>query len=741
MFSQLKFQGHIFFENHKTKPLENVRVSIWSNKSTRTSTSDINGNFQINLASNFSHPFYLLYYKVGFYTRVYYLTDYSLSQDIGMKIVFIPQDSSLINTTFICGRLIQSNLTPVPFVEVFGDYGERPVVSDDRGNFKLPISKSMKKNETYLWFEKEGFNPVIHQISNFEKYDENNPLLITLEPLPSSFYFDFTVQRSDTEKPIENVEIEIDGESVGRTNEQGRFLINKRFDRDKLSVNAKFHHKIFPDTSLSVILNNYKIVKNLKLRPPLFKINTMVYYESTHQTMQGIPDVEVSIGEKLLNRTNSSGQCDLNFRALPGDELSIRFPENKRYFPIDTSIILNRGQNSFNIRAIREPVKISLIAIDSLGNEKTSEINNFQAILNNYLLRTHKHANKFELSTNLFDPADELRVILASQKYESIGEAIKLNQISENVYEGKFHVKPKEERYVVEDIKSVPGEGILILDSEPKEAKIYIDHVEGNYTPDTLKLFEGIHTIELKKDGFLSAPIVVEIKPDSTIYQNIKLVGPITPLEKTSNWLKISTDLSVLGLLMEYPSGNIYPFPTFRIGGHFYALYNSNCGLRISYLASKIPTYYTSQEFGLGLFLGKGRVHWLIGFKESNFESFKEIESRFAGSSVESNLTISIDSENRAKENLLFLNKHSLAMIFGYERSFDAMNKSVAGQFENEQEYYGGFLFRWNRGILNLRLGVIHPKLTVVDIENEKKPKNVNIRLYRLFLNYNYFLN
>ncbi|HEY0089061.1 MAG TPA: PEGA domain-containing protein, partial [Candidatus Lokiarchaeia archaeon] len=435
----------------------------------------------------------------------------------------------------------------------------------------------------------------------------------------------------------------------------------------------------------------------------------------------------------------SSGQCDLIFRSLPGEKISVRFPANKRYSPTDTSIILNRGQNSFNISATKEPVKISLIPIDSLGDEKTAEVENLEIIFNNYLFRTKKSANKFDVITNMFDPADELRVNISSPKYENRGESIKLNQIDKNVYEGKFYVKPKEEHYVVKDINKEPGEGILILDSEPKEAKIYIDHVAGNYTPDTLKLFEGIHTIELKKEGYLSAPVVVEIKPDSIIKPNIELVGPITPLQKISSWLKISTDLSVLGLFMEYPSGNVYPFPTFRVGGHFFPIYNPDCGLKISYLASKIPTYYTSQEFGLGLFLGKKRFHWLIGIKESNFESFKSIDSRFAGSSVESYLTICVDSDDRARERLLFLNQHSMAMVFGYERSFESMNKSVAGQFKKEQELYGGFMFRWKRGLLNFRFGIIEPKLTVIDIE--KKPKNVDIKLYRLFVSYNYFLN
>jgi len=444
LFPQFKFQGHVFFENQRTKPLENARVSIWSNKYIRTSTSDINGNFRIELDSGFNRSFYLLCYKVGFYTRIYYLTGgQSLSQDIGMKIVFIPQDRSLINTTFICGRLIQSNLTPVPFVEVFGDYGERPVVSDDLGNFKLPISKAIRKNETYLWFEKEGYNPLVYQVSNFERYDENNQLIITLEPLPISFNFDFSVYRSDTDKPIENVEIEIDGESVGRTNDEGKFLINNRFDREKASIITKFSHELFCDTTLSLNLSSFGIAKTIKLHPPSYKINALVYYNSTHQTLIGVPDVEFKLGNILINRTNSLGQSRLIFEAIPGDKIFIKFPIDKGYIPSDTSITVTKDQSSLNINVYRIPVEINIIAFDSVSGEKITDIDSLELTIKNYTIKAKKIDDKFIYITNIFDPEDKLRINMISKKYEYLKESIQLNQIDKNVYECKFYVKSK----------------------------------------------------------------------------------------------------------------------------------------------------------------------------------------------------------------------------------------------------------------------------------------------------------
>jgi len=329
LFSQIKLQGHIFYEGQRRKPLENVRVSVWSNNYIKTSSSDINGNFRIELNSDFNPPFYLLCYKAGFYNRIYPLTGQPSSQEIGMKIVFIPQDSPLFNTTFVCGKLIQLDLTPVPFVEVFGNYGERPVVSDEQGFFKLPILLTTERSETFLWFEKEGFNPLIYPVSDATRYDENNPLTITLEPSPTSYNFDFTVYRSDTEDPIENVAIEIDDEVVGYTNDQGKFLINQRFGQDKKSITTKFHHNLFSDTTFSINLNSFWISRVIKLRPPSFKINALAYYESTLQTLEGIPDVEFKLGNTLINLTNSMGQSNLIFKALPGDKLSIKFPEDK----------------------------------------------------------------------------------------------------------------------------------------------------------------------------------------------------------------------------------------------------------------------------------------------------------------------------------------------------------------------------------------------------------------------------
>jgi hypothetical protein len=740
LFSQSMFQGHIFFEDQRTKPLENVRVSIWSNNYIKNSSSNINGNFKIELDVDFNPPFYILCYKVGFYTRIYYLTGQSLSQEIGMKIFIIPPDSAFINTTFVCGRLIQSDLTPVPFVEVFGDYGERPVVSDEQGHFKLPILLLKDRNETYLWFEKEGFNPLIYQVSDAPRYDENNPLTITLEPSPNSYNFDFTVYRSDTEDPIENVTIEIDDEGVGHTDAQGKFLINQRFDQDKESATIKFHHNLFSDTKLSINLSSFWISRVVKLRPPLFKINALVYFESTHQTLEGIPDVEFKLGNILINRTNSLGQSNLSFEALPGDKLSIKFPEDKGYFPPDTSIILSKGQNSLHINAYREPVAINLTAIDSLSGEEVTEIDSVDLMMNNYSVKAKKIDGKFNIITNFFDPDRELGLKVISREYENVDKSIKIKRIDENVYQGLFYVKPKEKYHNAEYQKEEYGEGTLIVDSQPREARIYVDNIEGNYTPDTLTLFKGIHSVLLKKEGYVSTPIIVDIKPDSIINKNLVLEGPIAPLQKISDWLKISTDLTFLSLIMKYPRGNIYPFPTFRVGGNFFPIFNPDCGLKISYLASKIPSYYTSQEFELGLFLGKKRFHWLIGIKESNFESFKKIDSRFAGSSALSHLTFCFDSEDKAKERLLFINQYSTAIIFGYERSFESMNKSVTGKFKEEQELFGGFMRRWKRGIVTVRFGVINPKLTVVDIE-EKPPKNIDIRISRLFISYNYFLN
>ncbi|MFX0139803.1 MAG: PEGA domain-containing protein [Candidatus Hodarchaeota archaeon] len=497
---------------------------------------------------------------------------------------------------------------------------------------------------------------------------------------------------------------------------------------------------LFTDTTLSIVLSSFLIPKVVKLRPKSFKINSLVYYESTHQTLEGIPDVEFKSGNTIIDRTNSLGQSKLIFEALPGDKISIKFPQDRGYSLIDTSIILNKGQNSLNINVTRDPVEINLISIDSLSGEKITEIDTLELIVNNYSIRAKKIDDKFTVITNIFDPEDELKINLSSQKYENLRESIKVKQIDINLYEGTFYVKPKEENYFVKDIKREPGEGILILDSEPKEARIYINDVEENNTPDTLTLFEGFHTIELKKEGYLSPRVVIAIKPDSIIKKNIKLEGPIAPLQKISSWLKISTDLTFLGLLMEYPRGNVYLFPTFRLGSHFFPLYNSDCGLKVSYLASKVPAYYTSQQFGMGLFFGKKRFHWLIGINESNFESFKKIDARFAGSSAETYFTICFDSEDRAKERLLFLNQYSNAIFFGYEKSFKSMNKSIEGKFKKEQEFYIGYMRRLKRGNLNFRFGVIDPKLTVIDIE-EKKHKIIDIRISRLFISYNYFLN
>jgi len=745
-FSQFKFQGHIFYENQRSNPLENVRVSIWGNKFIRTSNSNINGNFGIELNSDFNPPFYLLCYKVGFYTRIYHLTTQSTFQDIGMKIVFIAQDTSLANTTYVCGRLEQSNSAPVPFVEVFGDYGERPVVSDEQGNFKLPISLFVGRNETLLWLEKEGFNPIIYSVRNPARYDENNPLIITLEPSPNSYNFDFTLVRSDNDQPIENVAIAIDDENVGNTSQQGKFAINKRLERDRASINTKFHHPFYSDTTVTIFLSSYTISRAVKLRPPSFKINTLVYYQSAHGTLKGIPGVEFKSGNRLINRTNSSGQCSLALKAIPGDKISVELPENKGFSPSDTSIILSRGQSSLNIIGRREPIAIELLAVDSLNREKVTDINSVGIVVNNYLIEAEKIDDKFKVITNIFDAEDELKISMKSQKYEIIDEPIKLTQLDKNEFEGTFYVKPKQfptqkEQYSKEEIsRKEPGEGILILDSEPREARIYINNVAGNYTPDTLQLFEGFHSITLTKEGYVSVPMVIEIKADSIINKNFVLEGPIAPLQKISEWLKVATDLTLPFLIMQYPSGNVYPFPTFRLGGHFFPLLNPDCGLKISYLASKVPSYYTSQEFGLGLFLGRKRFHWLIGFKESNFESFAKIDARFAGSSLESYVTFCFDLEDRTKERLLFLNQYSNAIVFGYEKSFSAMNKSVAGQCDKEQELYIGFMRRWKRGILNFRFGVIDPRLNVVDIE-EEDPTVIKIRLSRLFIGYSYFLN
>lgn len=762
LFSQLKFQGHIFFENQRSNPLENARVSIWGNKYLRTSSSDINGNFEIELDSDFNPPFYLLSYKVGFYSRVFHLTGPSVFQDIGMKIVFISQDTSLSKTTYIYGRLVQSNSIPIPFVEVFGDYGERPVVSNDQGFFKLPLLSLDNRNETLLWLEKEGFNPLIYQVQNLTRYDENNPLIIILEPSPNSYNFDFTVHRSDNDQPIENVEIQIDDENVGNTNDQGKFQISKRLEPDRVSINSKFHHEFFSDTTLTLFLSSLWISKVVRLRPPSYKINTLVYYESSHKTLEGVPDVEFRLGNKLITQSNSLGQCDLTFKAIPGDKVSIKLPGNKGYSPPDTSIVLNKGQYSLNIHVTKQPVAINLIPIDSLSGERIAEIDSVGLIVNKHSIKAQKKGSKFTVITNIIEPGDELKINMKSQKYEILNESIKLIQIGRDEYEAAFYIRTKnlstrQEYYVKEISSNEPREGILILDSEPGEARIYLDDIPGKSTPDTLKLFEGFHSIVLRKEGYVSVSMVVEIKADSVIKKNIELEGPIAPIQKISERLKVSIDLSVLFLVMKYPSGKIYPFPTFRVGGHFFPLLNPDCGLKLSYLASKVPSYYTSQEFGLGLFLGTNRFHWLIGFKESNFESFKKIDARFAGSSAESFFSINVGSEDKTKERLLFLNQYSNVIVFGFEKSLNAMNKSLPGQVEKEQELYIGFMRRWKRGILNFRFGVINPRLKVVDIEKNTQENNdpksneagkqennqniLNIKLARLLIGYSYFLN
>lgn len=736
VFSQYNyFKGQVFLEDKTHKAIESVQVSIMSGELIKTMNTSLAGNFQFLLDENLKPPDWLLCYKAGYYTRIFNLSSHR-SNEFNLKIASYNTEY----TTNLYGKLIdKSNNNPISEVSVYADFGEIPTVTDVNGLFKIQVHHPNRSADILLWFYHKKYQPMVLSVSDPLTYQiKDKKLTIAMEPLPNSYNFNFLVRRKDNHEPIKDVRVEIDNVLADFTDEKGSLNIYKTFDRFKESVNVKFLHPLFADTLLSIALFSNVIGKTIDLDLQKFRINTLVYFEIGQNMIKGVPETQLVLNGKNIGFTNSIGYGKFRFDAIPGDKLFIKLPEGQGYLPPDTTIVLNKDQKNLNIKVKKTATQLEIVPVEATTGQQIPEIDSIKIIVESQMIAAEKIGNRFVVLTNLFDANNDLDAIIFSKNFHTKPDSIELERNGPLVYTGRLYIDRIEPIIIKEQPKAL-SDGVLILSSDPEGARITIDEQEADLTPDTLKLSPGKHSIWLNKEDYVPKSIIVDIQSDSVIESKLKLDGPITPIQKMSNW-KIALEFGNVNFLMRFPTGSVALFPSFRVGGHFYPMLKSNFGIKLSYFASKVPDYFTNQEFNLGIFLRTNHFHWLVGFRESNFESFKNIKARFAGSTGESYIAMNLFSENRAKERLLFLNCYSHAIVAGFEHSFKPINKSVAGDFEREREFYLGYKLRYKRGMFDFRLGFLSPKLTVIDIE--KSPhKVIDINVSRLFITYHYFLN
>lgn len=69
----------------------------------------------------------------------------------------------------------------------------------------------------------------------------------------------------------------------------------------------------------------------------------------------------------------------------------------------------------------------------------------------------------------------------------------------------------------------LPIYGGLQISSTPTRADVYLDGVKVGTTIYVGKVLSGIHTLELRKDGYWMDPVLVEVKRNETVHRNITL--------------------------------------------------------------------------------------------------------------------------------------------------------------------------------------------------------------------------
>lgn len=444
--SQIKpLQGFVISDETK-RPLVGVQVTISNNEFTKEKSTDFSGHFEFACDSNFGDPKNLLCEKEGYFARIFSLEDQN-SNDLA--IVLERASFLTVNTLNFFGEIRDKNTNqPIPDISVYADYGEIPTISDQNGAFNIFIHHPNMEEDILIWLGHEEYKSIVFRVSDPKGYSNvTNMWQAKIERIPPLYYFNFSVGRSDKDQPIKNVRVEIINEYAGQTDDYGKVERQKLFDDNTKFVKVKFSHSSFIDTVITIALSNLssiKISREVKLNPLSFLLNSIVYYESSDNTLKGVPNAKFEFYSKKLGSTNSSGESLLHFRAIPGDTISIKLPSTA-YSPLDTIVVLTKDQRDLKIKVRKYSITITINPIDEKNGKSVAEVDSLILICNNYVVRTQKIGTSFIAITNIFSDGDKITPFVFSKAYGNKNSFLELTKDSIREYSSNLYLKKNQD--------------------------------------------------------------------------------------------------------------------------------------------------------------------------------------------------------------------------------------------------------------------------------------------------------
>ncbi len=749
--SQEIFSGRVTNSaNNGSKPVPEVLVKYTSTAVNLIETqTDANGNYELHLPAASAGPAFLLYHLIGYKTQIVRIDGGTKSYNAKLETSFFAPDHLDLS-----GNIVSRN-AGIAKAKIYAHNGVLHAETDAGGKFRLPVSLTGEE-EGYLWIEAENYETRIQRVENLKS--NAKPTLPNLELTPSTLVrsFHFAVRRSDDPNLVlRDVEIRLNGKRFGKTSASGIFDTTSFTPRGKRgTIQARFSHPSFV-TKVAEFSEQDTITGKIFLEPPEFKIAAQVSYLDENDVLHPISNVKFYHMKRELPVQRVNGRYQLRAKVPRGDVFeavitapsrveSLRLSLTNKFYPF------HEDSSRIEWLVARAPLKVR-IAIDSTYGSHSALPDSLVLVQEDLWLKAgavDREGKFFELESKRLNyprTREGLQVLVLSEKYETLPELIGDWQIDEEGrLLGLIRLRPKTSWLTSADAgENESGKGVLVITTKPEAAEISLEGVSNRKTlsPDTLEnLLAGRYLIKAQKGGYINHYHFADIVAQDTTRLALDLGEPFTPLAKRSH-LKIAAEAGLLGWSIDASGQNDAPvFPTGRLGGHLLYRLSPNWGVRVSYLASRMPSYYLDQVFAVGVFAGKKR--WKGSFEErlSLFEASKEIIAKFDGFSHQLNLWHCFGREKISSESLPYLEQYPGAVLAGFESSsFRSINKTpkVTGAKPKEREISAGILLRAGRGLFDVHAGFL---LDRVAITNEKAvQKNAKIR--RFSVRYLYFLN